>query len=263
MAQYNQDWDDLGRNIQDIVDRAVNSQDYQKLNQTIRQVVDRAVDLGSEAVRKAMDGSAYANSGYRNTAESQRKDISLLYRSTNGKTVTSLLKIVGGAPLSLFALFSLIGAVVLDAGAMGVLSLFLLAGGGWLTYSGVTTLGMVKRFKVYKRTLGQKTCFALEKLARSVGKSVGFVRRELRKMIHEGLFLEGHLDHEEKYLITSHETYANFEQKRRLRPRRHPLSGIPRCRRCWTGETHSLPRSANATMISPARRSPPRSPAWK
>ena len=37
MPNYNQyqDWDDIGRNIQDIIDRAVNSQNYQKLNQTI------------------------------------------------------------------------------------------------------------------------------------------------------------------------------------------------------------------------------------
>ena len=55
MAQWNQDLEDLGRNIQEIVDRAVNSSDYQKLNETIRQTVGRAVDLGSEAVRTAVE----------------------------------------------------------------------------------------------------------------------------------------------------------------------------------------------------------------
>ena len=64
MARYNQDWEDLGRNIEDIVDRAINSHDYQKLNQTIRQVVDRAMDVGSEAVRKAMDGTSRAEARY-------------------------------------------------------------------------------------------------------------------------------------------------------------------------------------------------------
>ena len=51
MANKNQDWDDLGRSIQDIVDRAVNSRDFQKLNQTVSQAVGKAVDMGSEAVR--------------------------------------------------------------------------------------------------------------------------------------------------------------------------------------------------------------------
>ena len=44
MANKNQDWDDLGRSIQDIVDRAVNSRDFQKLNQTVSQAVGKAVD---------------------------------------------------------------------------------------------------------------------------------------------------------------------------------------------------------------------------
>ena len=58
MANKNQDWDDLGRSIQDIVDRAVNSRDFQKLNQTVSQAVGKAVDMGSEAVRKAMEAAA-------------------------------------------------------------------------------------------------------------------------------------------------------------------------------------------------------------
>ena len=56
MANKNQDWDDLGRSIQDIVDKAVNSHDYQKLNQTVCQAVGKAVQIWeSEAVRKAME----------------------------------------------------------------------------------------------------------------------------------------------------------------------------------------------------------------
>ena len=47
MAEFQGDLDDLGKRIQDIVDKAVSSQDYQKLNQTVRQAVDRAVDYGS------------------------------------------------------------------------------------------------------------------------------------------------------------------------------------------------------------------------
>ena len=34
MMHYNQDWDALGRNVQEIVDRAVHPRDYERLNQT-------------------------------------------------------------------------------------------------------------------------------------------------------------------------------------------------------------------------------------
>ena len=222
MAHYNQDWDDLGRSIQDIVDRAINSQDYQKLNQTIRQVVGRAVDLGSEALRKAADGSSRpepkANAS--RTVVVEKKNLPALYGSTNGKTTGGILKIIGGSLLSGFTLLTLLAVAAFNwlfapTGLIPVgLSLTGLAAGAGLIGSGIGTLGKVSRFKAYRKTLGKKTHCTLEKLARSVGKSVKFVRRELRKMIDEGLFLEGHMDKEETILITSDETYYRFEQSR-------------------------------------------------
>ena len=89
-----------------------------------------------------------------------------------------------------------------------------MGGGACLITSGIRNLNWVSRFKKYRRTLGQKTYCTVEKLARSVGKSVKFVRKELLGMIDEGLFLEGHLDKEQQSLITSHETYQYFEQSR-------------------------------------------------
>lgn len=227
MARYNQDWDDLGRSIQDIVDQAVNSHDYQKLNQTIRQVVGRAVDLGSEAVRRAVDGASRPVSGGAGPAcqesmqsDGARRNLPQLYGNTSGKTTGGILKIVGGALLSCVMVVALLAVAALNwmfffTGFAPVgLGLVGLAGGGLLIFSGIRTLRLVGRFKTYQRTLGQKTHCTLEKLARSVGKSVKFVRKELRKMIDQGLFLQGHMDKEETCLITSDETYRYFEQSR-------------------------------------------------
>ena len=221
MAHYNQNWDDLGRKIQDIVDRAVNSHDYQKLNQTIRQVVDRAVDVGSEAVRKAMDATNRPETGSREPVV-VKKNLPVLYGSTSGKTAKGILKIVGGGLLSSGSFVVLLSNLSIDLLVVGasaltfpiVVALAGLGGGVWLISSGIRALGKVNRFKAYRKALGQKTHCTLEKLARSVGKSVKFVRRELLKMIDEGLFLEGHMDKEQTCLITSNETYQNFEQSR-------------------------------------------------
>lgn len=86
--------------------------------------------------------------------------------------------------------------------------------GSWLLTGGIRVLGKVSRYKVYLKTLGQKTHMSLERLARSVGKNEKFVRKELSGMISEGLFLEGHWDKEQKNLITSDETFRSFEQSR-------------------------------------------------
>lgn len=208
MAYNDQNWDDLGRSIQDLVDRAVNSRDYQKLNQTIHQVVDRAVDVGSSAVRKVVDSSV-------SPRRTGSQPVKRLYGSVVAKTVQGIIQTFFGANLSFISAVTVLGSMM--SGKLGwdfLFALSLLAVGGWLTYAGIRTLGMVTRFKTYRRILGQKTHCLLERLACSVGKSEKFVRADVQRMISKGYFLEGSLDKEERSLITSYETFALYEQSR-------------------------------------------------
>ena len=223
MAQFNREWEELGRSIQDAVDRAINSQDYQKLNQTVRQVVNRAVDLGGDAVRKMVDSGARTTvkTGGQRPAVEEQKNLPVLYGSTSGRTAGGILRIVGGGLLCAVTLSLSLAAFALDfmfgvpgGGLGGWLAMGCFAGGGLMIGSGVRRLNFITRFKTYRKAIGEKTQCTLERLARSVGKNVKFVRRELQKMIDAGLFLEGHLDKEQTRLITSHETYRLFEQSR-------------------------------------------------
>lgn len=231
MAEFHGDLDELGKMVQDIVDRAVKSQDYQKLNQTVRQTVSRAVDLGTEAIRKASTAASSAQAKPQTRTDIPRKpqivveerNLPELYGKGNRQTLGGILRVVGGSVVSFL---SFLGGVT--AGFMGWamgtgffslgvgIALGCFAGGMWLLSGGVRALNRMGRFKIYRRTLGEKTHCTLEKLARSVGKSKKFVRREVERMIHQGLFLEGHLDREETMLITSDETYRSFEENRRL-----------------------------------------------
>ena len=226
MTDHNPDWDDWGRDIQELIDRAVHSHNFQKLNQTVCQVVGKVVDVGSEAVRNAVDSTSHSSSrtpGSKPAVKSQpeQRNLPALYGKTGGRTAIGIVKTVVGGLLSLVAALALIPSAVLHAIrgtawlSMGsVLLLACLAGGVWLIASGASTLGRISRFRIYRRTLGQKTHCTLERLARSVGKRIGYVRKELRRMTDEGLFLEGHLDREEKNFITSDETYRHYEQSR-------------------------------------------------
>ncbi len=238
MAKYNQEWEELGRNVQDIIDRAVNSQDYQKLNQTIRQAVDRAVDMGGEAVRRAtvVKRSSSETYIYRDQKPPvvEKKNLPVLYGNTNGQTAKGIVKIVGGGLLSAVTGLLSIGALVLlaveGAVAPAVAAVAGFAGSVGLICNGVGSLNRVGRFKAYRKALGDKTHCTLEKLARSVGKTEKFVRKEVQKMITAGLFREGHLDKEETMLITSDETYRNFEQNRLLLEERQKEEAALRAR---------------------------------
>ena len=224
MARYNPDWDELGRSIQEIVDRAVNSHDYEKLSRTVRQTVDRAVDMSADAVRKVRANTARA------VQEPVKKNLPVLYAKTSGKVVGGVLKTVGGGVLTIGSSVTLLVLTVMQAVTQGVamlwgsIPLLGLGAGSLLLGGGIRTLTRMNRFKAYRTTLGQKTHCTLEKLAGSVGKSPKFVRKELKAMIDEGLFLEGHLDKEERNLITSHETYRYYEQSRlQLEQRRQAM----------------------------------------
>ena len=222
MAEYNVDWEDLSQSIQDAVERAVKSQDYHKLNQTIRQTVSQAVDRGSGAVRKVVDAASGQNARTVTGEVVDKKELPVLYANTSSRQTGGILKIVFGgiaevASLGMLATSSFLSAMpFLEFFAVvpGVLGGAAFLGGLGLILSGAYNLGMVRRFKIYRKTLGNKTYCTLEKLARSVGKSVRFVRKELQKMINQGLFLEGHLDKEQTQLITSDETYRYYEQSR-------------------------------------------------
>lgn len=228
--KQNQEWDSLGRSIEEIIDKAINSQNYQELSRNITRTIDRATRTGSDALWRALDMSGATKPKETITVEPVRAEpvpknnLPALYGSSNGETTKGILKTVfGGISTITGFTFTLISGIFHLVGiATGAsltsipfaLGLGALVGGGTLLSSGIRSLGRVSRYKVYLKALGKNTHIALEKLSRSVGKPVKFVRKELQGMINQGLFLEGHLDHEEQNLITSDETYANYEQSR-------------------------------------------------
>ena len=58
--------------------------------------------------------------------------------------------------------------------------------------------------------LKDRTYCSVEELASGIGKSKGFVKKDLKKMIQKGFFPEGHLDRNVTCLMTDHETYQQY-----------------------------------------------------
>lgn len=242
MAKINQEWDELGRKIEKIVDRAVNNQDFRKLNQTITDTVSQAAGKGSDALKKTLGGFSSTIKTpqlKKKPPVVEQKNLPVLYGKTGGRTAVGILKVIGGGAVVLTTAGLTIAAKVMEllAGgfaavtAPGWWALGSLACGIGFVWNGISNLNWVSRFKTYRKILGQKTHCSLEVLARGVRKSVKYVKRELRKMIDAGLFLEGHLDNEETMLITSDETYRYFEQSRKQLEERRRLEQEAKDRR--------------------------------
>lgn len=205
MAQNKQNLDELGRIIFDTVDRAVNSQDFQQLSQSIRKTVDRAVSARKESV-----------SGSVPTAMNRSRK---LYCSPFWKQVKAIVQMWCGVHVSLFGALGILGAALSEEPlfnelfAVGFL-IMILGLGLWMFFSGMRTNSLNSRFKIYRRIIGNNTHCALKLLAAGMNKSIDFVRQDLQRMIDKRFFKEGYFNKEKTHILTSHESFLNYEQCR-------------------------------------------------
>ena len=150
-----------------------------------------------------------------------------LYGNTGGERVKDILLIVFGGLLSGSMAIGLLTVQILQAviGHGGITSTAVtligtLAGVGMI-YGGCTGLGRLKRFKKYVQALGDRTYCDFERLAGAVGRSVKFVKKDIRFMIQKGWFLEGQTDQKETCLITSTETYRQYTETQKALEQRN------------------------------------------
>ena len=240
--------DELGDKIQDIIDSAINEKNYQKLSQSINQTLNKAIDSGSEALKSALNhtagdgkytnyrtGSSYdyrqnrswdfqktgnRQSKHTDTGRQQNKSQETnmaLYLPSSGIKVKGILKTVfGGILTGTFGIAAItVGALGLGFGVNGMvggsvaLAVFS-AASGILLGQGYTSLTGLSRRDKYIKALGSHTYCNFQQLALAVGKPVKFVKKDIRRMISKGWFLQGHVDGQETCLITSNETYDQY-----------------------------------------------------
>ncbi|MDD7219080.1 MAG: 5-bromo-4-chloroindolyl phosphate hydrolysis family protein [Clostridia bacterium] len=207
----NRDFDDLGelgRMVKDIVDEAVNTSNFQEMTQEIKNKTKTFEE------RRKQERQQQARE------QEHKEQLPVLY----GKTSTIRVKgtvmtaaggiLAGGMGLGLLvlAIFGAIGNVnsLVIGGAcfMGVGA----AAGAGLLITGLRKLGQLGRFQKYIKTLGRHTYCNFDQLAQATGKSLKFVKKDIKSMISGGWFLQGHTDDQETCLITSDETYRQYMQ---------------------------------------------------
>lgn len=226
------EWEDLGGKVQDIIESAVNSKDYKKLSQSVGEVLERTLgQYRSFSDReKSRKDSAWEVRQEEKKQTVFSENLPELYGQLTGEKVKRILQTVFGGILTgsmgigLFvvlileiflrkSIFSLLGPAVFLA--LGTLA------GVVLLAMGCSGIGSLSRFKRYKKTLGKNTYCELQALSRAVGRTVKFIKKDIRRMIAKGWFLEGHLDEQETCLITSNETYSQYlETQRQLEQRK-------------------------------------------
>ena len=242
---------ELGDKIKKIIDTAVSTKDYrqmtedikQTVGQTVNNAVNSAVDSGSEAIRNGLNNvfGSQKQGTYQNKTkefeERRRREreqeeqkrlenekakermLTLYEKNTGGRMKGLMLSISGGILASGMGLGTLVLAIFGSVGHMSSLvfggTCFMAAGaltGAGLLAGGLKKLGKLERFQKYIGTLGVHTYCNFEQLSVAVNKPVKFVKKDIKKMIDDGWFRQGHIDAQETCLITSNETYQQYTQ---------------------------------------------------
>lgn len=242
------DWNQLGNDIKNIVQDAIETGDYGRLNRDLGVTLENALGNMATSVKDAAIKNLNHFSGSQQTAnqrrtvspERQRQEQNMrgykkklvkearekfaLYVNTSTPRALSILFTALG-----FALVIMFGVTAVTLGVAGmfidavgdkmqkgmIVFLVAMAVSGAVGIYGNTLRKKVKRFRSYVRTLNGKTYAKIEELAKGVRKSPKFVKRDLKKMIKNRMFLEGHLDEEANYLITSDESYEQYMQTKK------------------------------------------------
>ena len=174
------------------------------------------------------NGNFQRNGTGRQDTNHQNSDLAL-YLPTNGIKVGGILKTVfGGILTGVFGIATMvvggIGAGFSSSVMLGISAVLaaFTVGGGILLGQGCSSLTSLSRRNKYIKALGTHTYCNFQQLAQAVGKPVKFVKKDIKRMISKGWFLQGHVDKQETCLITSNETYDQYvSTQKRLEERDH------------------------------------------
>ncbi len=207
------------REVQTTIENAGKTSNYQELNQSITRMVNSTLKQYQKehpekaGYRKPEAGAQKVRGTVENTETHPE-----LYGNTGGEKAKDILLIVFGGIISGSMAIGLLTVQILQAvmghggiGSTVVTLIGTLAGVGMIG-RGCTGLGRLKRFQKYKKTLGHKTYCSFEDLAKTVGRSIKSVKKDIHYMIAKSWFLEGRTDTKETCLITSNETYRQYEE---------------------------------------------------
>ena len=233
------DWNNLGQDLNRIIEDAVHMRNFGRLNQNINDALRRAFqmdgnefrmgdgwdfDLSGKGTCDTRQGSSEAWNGEpHGTAHSQTgsapyaayKSAHAYFAGGGKRRAGAVTKLVGGIVLAALAFSgSIVSIVFLAMAEVGltplILSLVFMAAGAVLIVNGSCGLGLAKRFDRYVKCLQGSDYIDISRLAAYTHQKNESVIRDIKKMLARGWFIEGHLDDKETCLMISHEAYGQY-----------------------------------------------------
>ena len=236
------DFSDIGNRIKDAIQDAVGSGDFGQLNEVIKGTVNGALDeVGKqvEQVGNAMGRrvpryprSGPAGAGYQTAQAYEREDGTTIYRTPlpqrvrnrifykNGKISGILLTVFGSIAAGAFgipALILFITWMITAKAALSTLSivfLVLASAGGLMLWQGCRIRKRLTRAERYLKLAGEDMYIWMRDLSARTGLSEARLRRQVKGMIRDGFFPEGHMDEDGSIFVLNDETWEQYLEER-------------------------------------------------
>ena len=245
------DFSELGEQIKNLVQDAIDSQNFDQLSRTIGSTINQTLNTVGDTFNNTVNNvgknindtienvsQAFQNNarGYTTTKKTTSREAyygprkrSADRREPHAAHVSfppnlirncSSLNIGGTALAVIGTSFSVIFGLLLMVTAIAApnflvpiaLFSFFFAGSFLMAFLGFRMKKRYERFQFYIRQLRDKTYISIQNLADSLGKSKRFVIRDLQDMIRKRMFLEGHIDAQKTCLIISDASYQQYLQ---------------------------------------------------
>ncbi len=232
----NKDFSNLGEQIRDSVQDAIDSMDFKQLNKTISTTVNFALEEARDHMVKKP--SKAEGPGYRPFQTSYEPRVpqkgELVSVNQTGRVAGILYTVFGSIGLGIMLLV-LLAVWILALVAKPVFwavtgaSVFLLAmtvGFGLMLRAGISMNGRIKRARLYMKQAGKRLYCGIEELAVAAGKSKEYVVRDLQKMIKIGTLGKAYLDDQRTCLILGEDSYRQYLESRQALKERERVQAL-------------------------------------
>lgn len=233
----------LGDEIRNIVQDAVNNGNFNRLNRDISNFVNGALDEVKRSIDRSHENQTWNNQSwnsndyqYNNYTDSQtwnpnnksneyvsgHKQNKSVLKPENftvpvGKVSGKLLTIFGSIGSSLFLLATIIMGIMgysFQSSIMFNFIVFLflpgLAASLILLFNGRLISNRLKRFQKYVQLMRGQNYFMIKDFSAYTGQSTKYIAKDLKKMIDIGMFPEGHIDDKKTCFMLNNQSYEQY-----------------------------------------------------
>lgn len=232
----NRDNINLGDEIKNIVQNALNNKDFNELNRDVSNVAKGALDEVRSSINLNIgNNNNWKNQSWQETTSKNNINPNNKYakikREVNSKDKLSIKPTKSTVPVGqvsgiLLTIFGSIGSVGLGIAmftltllgfvigklfhtiAIGLLPFFIIS--LILLMKGRESRKRLKRFQKYVLSMGGRNYSLISDLSSATGLNYKFIEKDLRKMIKKGMFPEGHIDDKKTTFMLDNESYRQY-----------------------------------------------------